>query len=124
MFKAPGYNSDYNIFLQGAEKSIYDNNSLCIEFEPGFDYSITSIIEIRFDLTASIPDFKCPLITYDMIGEVTLPGEGIEHHDGSPIMIDCDYFANPRDPYGRITAGPFVQMKEGTNSLILWPKHL
>ncbi len=119
--QSPGYESDYNVFLHGAEKSIYDMHSLVTDFNPEFKYCITKNIEISFELDSTVMDFECPLITHDLIGNVTLPGEGIEHHDGSPITVDFDYFAEPRDRQGRITSGPFAQMKEGKNKIVLWP---
>lgn len=122
MFEAPGYMSDYNIFLQGAEKSIYDKNSLIDPFDTEFEYQAVKNVELSFVLNASVANFNCPLITYDLIGRVTLPGMGIEHSDGSPIEIDGDYFANPRGFSNTVTAGPFANIKEGINKMILWPK--
>lgn len=119
--QSAGFESDYNIFLDGAEKSTYDVHSLITDFDPGFEYCITQNIEISFGLDSTIMGFECPLITHDLIGKVTLPGEGIEHHDGSPITVDFDYFTEPRDRQGRVTPGPFVQMKEGNNKIVLWP---
>jgi len=123
MFEAPGYISDYNIFLQGAEKSIYDENSLIDPFDTKLEYQAFKSFELCFELNASVVNFDCPLITYDLIGKVTLPGMGIEHPDGSPITIDGDYFANPRGLTGKVTAGPFLNIKEGKNNMVLWPRN-
>ena len=77
---------------------------------------------MSFELNACAINFESPLIMYDLIGKVTLPGMGIEHHEGSPITIDEDYFGNPRDLTEKITAGPFADMKEGGNRIIVWPR--
>ena len=122
MFKAPGYVSDYNVFLEGAQKSIYDTNSFCDTSSVQFKWHFNNLLEISFKVTTPVVQFKCPLITSQLIGRNTLTGQGIEHHDGSPVIIDNDYFSIPRDVKGAVMPGPFSCLKEGENNLILWPK--
>ncbi len=122
MFKAPGYVSNYNVFLEGAQKSIYDMNSLCDTSAAKFTWHFNNLLEVSFQVNTPVVQFECPLITNPLIGKITLTGQGIEHHDGSPVTIDNDYFSVPRDTKGTVMPGPFSCLKTGENNLILWPK--
>jgi hypothetical protein len=49
-----------------------------------------------------------------------VPGQRWENPDGSDLVINKDYFGNPRDESNPVP-GPFASLKEGLMSVKVWP---
>jgi alpha-N-arabinofuranosidase len=59
------------------------------------------------------------LITTELLGETRVTKQAFENTDGSPLVIDTDYFGNPRDPENPFP-GPF-ELLEKTGRIKVWP---
>jgi len=75
---------------------------------------------IKLSLTANSAVFKlpCPLVTRDFIGIDPLTKQGIEQHDGAPIVVDRDLFGNLRSASHPLV-GPFEKLSLGKNTLVI-----
>ena len=63
---------------------------------------------------------KRRLVTGEMLGKAVIPDLPFENPDGTPVVVDRDYFDTKRDekmPF----AGPFEGLREGRNILRVWP---
>jgi hypothetical protein len=116
---APGYESDYNVFLEGAGKSSFgDENSIVapyvtgikIEDQPGGAAITFSANDIPFGV-------KGPLVSAAVVGVFRTVGQTIEDRDGNPITVDTDI--NGRR-YASPIAGPLADLSKGLNT-ISWP---
>jgi alpha-N-arabinofuranosidase len=117
------FNIDHNIYLNGAGP-FPDKDKHCqviterIEMELNVsDRSAT----LKLNLPKDVFEGECPLITSKMIGKVPLAEMHIEHPDGQPLNITTDYFGRLFDS-ARVLPGPFRSVREGENTLTLWPK--
>jgi alpha-N-arabinofuranosidase len=119
MKEMPGFKSDSNVFLGGAQKGAYDAHSLVLA-EGGFWLSeIPTGVKLVSSVPAGVLDRDYPRVTHDLIGDVSLVGVGIETQDGKPVSIDADMLGKPR-PAGRQVPGPFGGLKTGANEVIVW----
>jgi alpha-N-arabinofuranosidase len=59
-------------------------------------------------------------VTSDLLGVAKVPGQRWENPDGSDLVINKDYFGNPRDESNPVP-GPFASLKEGLMSVKVWP---
>jgi len=59
-------------------------------------------------------------VTSDLLGVAKVPGQRWENPDGSDLVINKDYFGNPRDESNPVP-GPFASLKEGLRSVKVWP---
>jgi hypothetical protein len=114
--KAPGFESDWNVFYQGAKKSTWGgSHSVAAELDPKVRFtSLPDGVEVSFRADPTSGAVKCPLITRDQIGKFPLTGEGIENHDGSPITVDKDILGRTRSR-ANPAAGPVEPLADGLN---------
>jgi len=116
---APGYASDYNVFLEGAKKSSFgDENNIvdpCVtEFSiKGHPLGAT----ITFSVNDTPFRAKGPWVNPELVGVFPTVGQTIEDRYGHPIKVDTDF--NGRK-YSRPIAGPLANLKQGLN-MIVWP---
>ena len=59
---------------------------------------------------------QCKPVTTALLGMAAIPKLPFENPDGSPLMIDGDYFGKPRNP-AELSAGPFANPGTGALSL-------
>jgi len=113
---AEGYQSDYNVFWEGAEKSSFgDDHSIIDAFETSLILKEHELgVEISFVANNSPFEIKAPLVNGDLVGVFTTTGQSIEDYLGNPITVDMDFngkkFKNP-------VPGPISDLKEGRNSI-------
>ena len=116
---APGYKSDYNVFLEGAKKSSFgDENSVADPYITEFTIKDKPLgTTITFSMNDAPFRVKGPQIDADLVGVFPTVGQTIEDRYGHPIKVDKD-FAGRKSP--RPIAGPLADLKQGLNT-ITWP---
>jgi hypothetical protein len=72
---------------------------------------------LQLDLGEGVPA-ATRLVTTEMLGKAQVSGGGYENPDGSPLVIDCDYSGEKRNPAP--TPGPFENPGRGTVRLKVW----
>ena len=61
------------------------------------------------------------LVTSSILGKAVIPNCGFENADGSPLVIDTDYFGRARNAQNPFP-GPFESFQNGTQTIKVWPK--
>lgn len=113
---APGYASDYNVFLEGAAKSSFgDKNSLADAYVTGLavkDHPLGATI--TFSVNEALFRVQGPWVNAELVGVFPTVGQTIEDRYGNPITVDTDLngkkFAKP-------IAGPLANLKQGRNTI-------
>jgi len=114
---APGYASDYNVFMEGAKKSSFDDKNnvvdpyvteLTIKDHP-FGTTIT------FSMNDAPFRVKGPRVNAELVGVFPTVGQTIEDRYGNPIKVNTDINGKA---YARPTAGPLAELKEGLNMIV------
>jgi hypothetical protein len=59
-------------------------------------------------------------VTSGLLGVAKVPEQRWENRDGSDLVINKDYFGNPRDE-SKPVPGPFTSLKKGLVSVKVWP---
>jgi hypothetical protein len=118
---APGYVSDYNIFLQGAKKSSFgDKHSIVGPFVTGFTYGSYPLgVTIRFSMNDTFSKLKCPWVDAGLVGVFSTVGQTIEDRSGNPIKVNTDINGNKLI---EAVAGPMADIKQGNNTFE-WTYH-
>ncbi|MHC4324700.1 MAG: right-handed parallel beta-helix repeat-containing protein, partial [Planctomycetota bacterium] len=112
---APGFTSDYNIFLEGAGKSSFgDEYSITEPFVTGFAHENRPLgVAIRFSTNETISRLKGPWVDTGLVGVFSTVGQTIEDRYGKPIRVDTDIkgkkFTEP-------IPGPLADIKQGNNT--------
>jgi len=112
---APGYKSDYNIFLEGAGKSSFgDEHSIVDPSETGFNLESHPLgVTIRFSMNDAVSRLKSPWVDTHLVGVFPTVRQTIEDRFGNPIKVDTDIngkkFAEP-------VAGPLADIQQGENN--------
>jgi hypothetical protein len=116
---APGYTSDYNVFLEGAGKSSFgDKHSVVDSYVTGVaieDRSRGTVI--TFSMDDAPFGVKGPQVNAELVGVFPTVGQTIEDRYGNPIQVDADI--NGKE-YATPIAGPLANLQEGRNSIV-WP---
>jgi len=112
---APGYVSDYNIFLESAGKSTFgDEHSIIEPFVTGFNLKSHPLgVRISFTMNDTASRLKGPWVDDKLVGVFPTVGQTIEDRYGNPIKVDTDIndkkFAKP-------VAGPLADIQKGKNT--------
>jgi alpha-N-arabinofuranosidase len=117
----PGAVMGGNIFLKGARSSkIEALPAVQPEFDPAAklvretdDFYLT----LKFDPAWLAHPTKT--VTTALLGRAAIPNEAFEQPDGSPIVINTDYFSRPRNE-SNPTPGPFQNPGQGDVKLKVW----
>jgi alpha-N-arabinofuranosidase len=114
---ASGYESDFNVFLEGAEKSSFgDENSIVDSCVTNFTVKDNSL---GTTITFSINDAPFRLnglqVNAELVGIFPTVGQTIEDRYGHPIKVDTDI--NGRK-YLREVPGPISDLKIGLNTIV------
>jgi hypothetical protein len=119
MTEMPGFKSDSNVFLGGAQKGAYDHHSPVLTGGEFWLSEMTNGVKLVSSLPLGVLEHEYPRITYELVGKVSLVGMGIETQDGKPVSIDTDMLGNSR-PTGGQVPGPLEGLRAGTNETIVW----
>lgn len=113
---APGYASDYNVFLEGAKKSLFgDEYSLVDPVAAQFSRADKpSGVSIRLHVNEALLGLKGPWVDGALVGVFPTVGQTIEDARGQPIRVETDLFGQPR---AAPIAGPLANLAPGENTL-------
>jgi len=113
--EAPGYTSDYNIFLEGAKKSTFgDRHSLVEPFVTKFTYENHPLgVTIRFSMNDAFSRLKGPWVDAGLVGVFSTVGQTIEDRYGNPIRVDTDIDGNK---FAEPVVGPLTDIEKGINT--------
>ena len=113
---APGYASDYNVFLEGAKKSSFgDEHSIVDPFITGLGVKDRPLgVMITFSVNYMPFRIPCPHINAELVGVFPTVGQTIEDRYGHPITVAIDI--NGRK-FEQSIPGPLANLKEGKNTI-------
>ncbi|MGO9204266.1 MAG: right-handed parallel beta-helix repeat-containing protein [Limisphaerales bacterium] len=116
---APGYRSDYNVFLEGAKPSAFgDEHSVVASEVTGLAIQDDSRgATITFSMAEAAPLAKGPQVNAGWVNVFCTVGQTIEDRYGRPIAVDRDINGKEFSPP---IAGPLADLKLGRNA-IRWP---
>jgi alpha-N-arabinofuranosidase len=110
-----------NVFLKGAKPSKHESNPLVQpDVNPGVKLAEGSdgmYLEITFDKLWALQQRQ--VVTTVLLGKAKIPDLPYEQADGSPLIIDEDYFYKRRDK-ANPSAGPFENPGDGKLTLKVW----
>jgi hypothetical protein len=114
---APGYASDYNVFLEGARKSSFgDEHSVVDSFVTGLTHEDhPSGVTIKFSVNGAASRLKGPWVDARLVGVFSTVGQTIEDRFGNPVTVDTDFNGKK---YPRPIAGPLTDLKQGLNKIV------
>lgn len=111
-----------NSFLKGGKSGFQETQPLLTPIDPKL-----KLVEkhdgwyLQVDLEqAWDKKGKHPLVTTELLGKALTPNTPFENADGSPIVIDTDYFGqsrNKKNPF----PGPFENKNIGMQEFRVWP---
>ena len=117
MKTAPGYASDYNVFLEGAKKSFFgDKNSVVDPYVTGLtikDHPRGATI--TFSMNDAPFRVKVPRVNAERVGVFPTVGQTIEDRYGNPMKVDTDFNGKK---YTQPIAGPLANLKQGPNTIV------
>ena len=91
---------------------------LAPDFDPAFKVDDKGHeVYISFSMTGT-GALQTERVTTQRLGKAKLPKQAYEQPDGTPIVIDRDYFGNARSE--RPSPGPFEQIKDGEMRWKVW----
>jgi hypothetical protein len=114
---APGYVSDYNVFLERARKSTFgDTHSVVDPYATGLTVKDDPRgATITFSVNDAPFQVKGPRVNAELVGVFGTAGQTIEDRDGQPIEVNADLngrkFAQP-------IAGPLADLQKGVNAIV------
>ncbi|MCP5114462.1 MAG: right-handed parallel beta-helix repeat-containing protein [bacterium] len=110
-----------NVFLNGARPYYREDDALNL---PGSNPK-PEIVEqgghgyLRLKLAAELRNAATKLVTTKLLGKAKIPGLPYENADGTPVVIDRDYFGKKRNATSP-SAGPFENPSKGDLNPKLW----
>ena len=112
---SPGYKSDYNIFLEGAQKSSFgDKHSIVDPFLTGLTYESHPLgVTIKFSMNDAPSRLKAPWIDAELVGAFSTVGQTIEDRYGKPIRLDTDIDGKK---FPEPIASPLADIQQGNNT--------
>jgi hypothetical protein len=113
-----------NVYLNGA---IPFSGEVNFVHQPEFDPSIrlteeNDTVFLEMKLPQALESQINNPVTTELLGKARISGAAYENPDGSPIIIDSDYFGNKRNERNP-TAGPFESSGTGLLRMIIWQKN-
>jgi alpha-N-arabinofuranosidase len=113
-----------NVYLKGARPSASDTDAVeAKEFNP--EIKLTNEdgqwwLEMKVD-PAWMTAPKRPVVNSALLGKASISGAAFENRDGTPLLIDTDYFGNKRTA-DNPTPGPFAWDGQSNIRIKVWPK--
>jgi hypothetical protein len=116
---APGYVSDWNVYLDGARKSEFgDEHSLVDPAAADFRREDTPWgVAVTFTVSDAVCGVKGPWVDADLAGLFPTAGQTLENRHGKPIRVDVDGRGEGR---AQTIPGPLADLKPGRNTMT-WP---
>jgi hypothetical protein len=113
---AEGYQSDYNVFLEGAKKSSFgDQNSLVDPFVTGLAVEDRPLgATVTFSVNGATLQVNGPRVGAELVGVFPTVGQTIEDRYGRPITIETD-INGKRFPHA--IPGPLATLNAGKNEI-------
>jgi hypothetical protein len=114
--KAPGYASDFNVFLEGATKSTFaDEHSVVDPVVTNFHREDSPLgVAIRFNISDAPSRVQCPVVDTKLVGVLPTVGQTIEDRYGQAIRVESDFNGKKRT---RPIAGPLADLNRGSNTI-------
>ena len=114
---APGYESDYSVFYEGAKKTSFgDEHSVIDPFATGFFHEDHSLgVTIKFSVNEAAFHLKGPWVDKELVGVFSTVGQTIEDRHGNPIKVDNDFTGRE---YSSPLPGPLADLKQGLNKIV------
>lgn len=111
-----GYESDYNVFLEGAKKTSFgDENSLEDPFISNYRKEESQEgVKLTFYVNKETLRIVGPRVDGDLVGIFEISGQTIEDRNGEAISVDSDF--NGLE-FSRNVAGPLANLKKGINEV-------
>jgi len=114
---AEGYESDYNVFLEGAKKSTFGDQRCVV------DPMVTGIsvknqplgAVITFSVNQAPFGMKAVRVDAARVGVFPTVGQTIEDRHGKPISVDTDINGKK---FSRPIPGPLADLKQGPNTIV------
>jgi len=112
---APGYISDYNVFLEGAKKSAFgDKNSVVDPYATGLAIKDDPQgATISFSVNDTVLGVKGPQVNAELVGVFPTVGQTLEDRFGKPLSVDTDINARK---FAAPVCGPLADLKNGVNT--------
>jgi hypothetical protein len=114
----------HNVYYGGAMPYTGEEGKLVCELE-----SESLMLEERegeiflhITLGQTKPEILRPPITTAFLGSAVRTGQAWENPDGSPVIVDTDYFGRTRN-HANPSAGPFEDPGSGKLRLLVWDRH-
>lgn len=114
-----------NVYLKGAQPSTSDTDAVVAKaFDP--EIKLTKEdgqwwLEMKVD-PAWMTEPKRPAVNSALLGKSSVSGAVFENRDGTPLLIDTDYFGNKRAG-DNPAPGPFAWDGKSTIRAKVWPKN-
>lgn len=111
---------DGNVYIDEAVPFPGEDNSLHLPtHEPGIRIEERGEhVYLHLQMAGQFADFKVPNIGSEMLGRVNTSDAVYEKADGTPFVLDIDYFGQPRQE--NTLPGPIHLLDEGTIELKIW----
>ncbi len=113
--------TDGNVFFHGAQPSYLEKNALLLTEQnpkPEIQEEGDKVF-LTLSLEEDLDKAHTSLVSSGRLGEVQIPKLGFENPDGTPIVIDTDFYESKRDESSP-TPGPFKKLGKGKVNLRLW----
>jgi len=114
---AKGYESDYNVFLEGAKKSTFaDQHSVVDPMVTGISVKNQPLgAVITFSVNQAPFGMKAVRVDAARVGVFPTVGQTIEDRHGKPISVDTDINGKK---FSRPIPGPLANLKQGPNTIV------
>jgi len=112
--------ADGNVFVNGVE--VFSTGKNFLEINTEIETEIqkqNDVLVVNFNLPASINKMKLKTITTEILGKAIIPDLGFENNDGTPLIINTDFYGNKRN-LKNPTAGPFEKSQNEKLSIKVW----
>jgi hypothetical protein len=109
---APGYAADYNVFLEGAKKSVFGDEHSVVEATPS-GFAVEDRPQgatLTFSISEAPLRMNGPRVGAELVGVFPTVGQTIEDRDGNPLTIDTDLQGNT---FSRPVPGPLADVRPG-----------
>jgi hypothetical protein len=111
---------DGNVYLNSARKFSKEKNFLEIKTNPEIQIEEKENgIFLSINLDEKILKMQNQMVTTEILGKAVIPNAAFENRDGSPLVIDSDFFGKKRNTKNP-TAGPFEKPQKGNLSIKVW----
>jgi len=121
--QAPGYVSDHNVFLDGAQKSRFEGEHSVVD-RSAIDLQRQDDplgVTMRFQMSDACLRTSGPWVDSKLVGVFPTVGQTLEDRFGNPIRVDTDLNGAKR---AEPVAGPLANPKQGLNTIRWTMRHV